>query len=26
MRIRGIESGGPSGWAEGFHASKALLG
>jgi LmbE family N-acetylglucosaminyl deacetylase len=26
MRIRGIESGGPTGWAEGFHASKTLLG
>jgi LmbE family N-acetylglucosaminyl deacetylase len=26
MRIRGIESGGKSGWAEGFHASKTLLG
>ena len=26
MRLRGIESGGPSGWAEGFHASKVLLG
>jgi LmbE family N-acetylglucosaminyl deacetylase len=26
MRIRGIESGGESGWAEGFHASKLLLG
>ena len=25
MRIRGIESGGESGWAEGFHASKFLL-
>jgi len=25
MRIRGIESGGESGWAEGFHASKMLL-
>lgn len=26
MRLRGIESGGESGWAEGFHASKVLLG
>ena len=26
MRIRGIESGGETGWAEGFHASKLLLG
>jgi LmbE family N-acetylglucosaminyl deacetylase len=26
MRIRGIESGGESGWAEGFHVSKFLLG
>jgi LmbE family N-acetylglucosaminyl deacetylase len=26
MRLRGIESGGTSGWAEGFHASKFLLG
>lgn len=26
MRIRGIESGGATGWAEGFHASKMLLG
>jgi LmbE family N-acetylglucosaminyl deacetylase len=25
MRIRGIESGGRSGWAEGFHVSKFLL-
>src|ERR1700728_5072029 len=25
MRLRGIESGGKSGWAEGFHASKFLL-
>lgn len=25
MRLRGIESGGESGWAEGFHASKLLL-
>jgi LmbE family N-acetylglucosaminyl deacetylase len=25
MRLRGIESGGTSGWAEGFHASKLLL-
>jgi LmbE family N-acetylglucosaminyl deacetylase len=26
MRIRGIESGGETGWAEGFHVSKFLLG
>ena len=26
MRIRGIESGGASGWAEGFHARKLLIG
>lgn len=25
MRLRGIESGAASGWAEGFHASKLLL-
>lgn len=25
MRLRGIESGGATGWAEGFHASKILL-
>jgi LmbE family N-acetylglucosaminyl deacetylase len=25
MRLRGIESGGESGWAEGFHVSKFLL-
>jgi LmbE family N-acetylglucosaminyl deacetylase len=25
MRVRGIESGGKSGWAEGFHVSKFLL-
>jgi LmbE family N-acetylglucosaminyl deacetylase len=25
MRLRGIESGGASGWAEGFHVSKILL-
>jgi LmbE family N-acetylglucosaminyl deacetylase len=25
MRLRGIESGGETGWAEGFHASKFLL-
>ena len=25
MRVRGIESGAASGWAEGFHASKILL-
>lgn len=25
MRLRGIESGGASGWAEGFHVSKCLL-
>jgi LmbE family N-acetylglucosaminyl deacetylase len=25
MRLRGIESGAPSGWAEGFHVSKFLL-
>ncbi|HEY3731879.1 MAG TPA: PIG-L deacetylase family protein [Steroidobacteraceae bacterium] len=25
MRLRGIESGGDTGWAEGFHASKLLL-
>jgi LmbE family N-acetylglucosaminyl deacetylase len=25
MRIRGIESGGETGWAEGFHVSKLLL-
>jgi LmbE family N-acetylglucosaminyl deacetylase len=25
MRLRGIESGGDTGWAEGFHASKFLL-
>jgi hypothetical protein len=25
MRLRGIESGGASGWAEGFHISKFLL-
>ncbi len=25
MRLRGIESGAESGWAEGFHASKILL-
>lgn len=26
MRLRGIESGAPEGWAEGFHASKLLIG
>lgn len=26
MRLRGIESGSTTGWAEGFHASKLLLG
>ena len=26
MRLRGIESGAESGWAEGFHARKVLLG
>jgi LmbE family N-acetylglucosaminyl deacetylase len=26
MRLRGIESGAGSGWAEGFHATKLLLG
>lgn len=26
MRLRGIESGASSGWAEGFHVSKLLLG
>lgn len=26
MRLRGIESGSRSGWAEGFHVSKILLG
>ena len=26
MRLRGIESGGATGWAEGFHASKVLVG
>ena len=26
MSLRGIESGAPTGWAEGFHASKLLLG
>lgn len=26
MRLRGIECGGPTGWAEGFHASKVLFG
>jgi LmbE family N-acetylglucosaminyl deacetylase len=26
MRLRGIESGSASGWAEGFHASKILIG
>lgn len=26
MRIRGVESGSGTGWAEGFHASKLLLG
>lgn len=26
MRLRGIESAGDSGWAEGFHAAKMLLG
>lgn len=26
MRLRGIESGSGTGWAEGFHASKLLLG
>ena len=26
MRLRGIESGGASGWAEGFHARKLLIG
>jgi len=26
MRLRGIESGAESGWAEGFHATKLLLG
>ncbi|HEX4023311.1 MAG TPA: PIG-L family deacetylase [Steroidobacteraceae bacterium] len=25
MRLRGVESGGKSGWAEGFHAAKVLL-
>jgi hypothetical protein len=25
MRLRGIESGGETGWAEGFHVSKFLL-
>jgi LmbE family N-acetylglucosaminyl deacetylase len=25
MRLRGVESGGESGWAEGFHVSKFLL-
>ena len=25
MRLRGIESGAPSGWAEGFHANKVLF-
>jgi hypothetical protein len=25
MRLRGIESGGESGWAEGFHVSKFRL-
>ncbi len=25
MRLRGIESGGATGWAEGFHAAKLLL-
>jgi hypothetical protein len=25
MRLRGIESGGATGWAEGFHVSKFLL-
>ena len=25
MRVRGVESGGESGWAEGFHLSKFLL-
>ena len=25
MRLRGIESGGQSGWAEGFHLRKFLL-
>jgi LmbE family N-acetylglucosaminyl deacetylase len=25
MRLRGVESGGETGWAEGFHASKFLL-
>jgi LmbE family N-acetylglucosaminyl deacetylase len=26
LRLRGLESGAPSGWAEGFHAPKVLLG
>ena len=26
LRLRGLESGAPSGWAEGFHAPKLLLG
>jgi LmbE family N-acetylglucosaminyl deacetylase len=26
MRLRGVESGAASGWAEGFHAGKVLLG
>lgn len=26
MRLRGIESGSPTGWAEGFHAAKLLVG
>jgi hypothetical protein len=26
MRLRGIESSAGSGWAEGFHATKLLLG
>ena len=26
MRLRGVESGAKTGWAEGFHASKFLLG
>jgi LmbE family N-acetylglucosaminyl deacetylase len=26
LRLRGIESGAPQGWAEGFHAAKVLLG
>ena len=26
LRLRGLESGAPSGWAEGFHAPKLLVG